>query len=316
MPDLLPWQRESWDRLTDQAALGRLPHALLIAGPEQSGKTTFATRFAASLLCRSGNEKKRPCDECSQCQLVRAGTHPDFLVVTLEMIRDRESRQIRVEQIRDLIQWANQTAQQGGNKICLIDPADRMNLQASNALLKCLEEPPADTTICLVTAQPSRLLPTLRSRCRKVDCGVPGRVEALGWLETHADVTVAPELLLTMIDDEYLELRATLASHLLPAVEGQSSPLKLAALLSKADPDAVLELLYQLVADSISASQTRQNHVRNSDISEIIRRYADCVPLRTRYAMLDRIIEARRLLAGTSNANVQMLLEWVLLKAA
>jgi DNA polymerase-3 subunit delta' len=243
------------------------------------------------------------------------------------MIRDRESRQIRVEQIRDLIQWANQTAQQGGNKICLIDPADRMNLQASNALLKCLEEPPADTTICLVTAQPSRLLPTLRSRCRKVDCGVPGRVEALGWLETHADVTVAPELLLevaggvplraaTMIDDEYLELRATLASHLLPAVEGQSSPLKLAALLSKADPDAVLELLYQLVADSISASQTRQNHVRNSDISEIIRRYADCVPLRTRYAMLDRIIEARRLLAGTSNANVQMLLEWVLLKAA
>ena len=325
MIELPPWLQPAWDRLEAQVRGDRLPHALLVTGPEQSGKTTFATEFAASLLCSGGGQA--PCGSCRQCLLVAAGTHPDLLVVTLEIIKDRESKQIRVEQVRDLIEWAMQTAQQGGRKVCLIDPADRMNIQASNALLKCLEEPPADTVICLVTANPARLLPTLRSRCQRVECGLPSRSEAVNWLRNNSQVSMDADLLIevaggvplravSQVDEEYLKLRATIASHLMPLVEGRGSPLGLAATLSKSDPDAVLEIFYQLVADSITVTCGGSDSARNTDLKDILERFAGRVPLRTRYQLLDRIVEARGLVAGTTNANLQMLLEWVLLRIA
>lgn len=324
MTEQLPWLQHEWQRLLAQVNENRLPHALLICGPQQSGKTTLAGNLAAALLCRADGAA---CGECSQCHLVAAGTHPDLLLVTLLEEKGKEATQVKVDQIREMIEWASQTAQQGGRKVCLVDPADALNVQASNALLKCLEEPPSGTFICLVTSTPTRLLPTLRSRCRRINCVLPQRAEALDWMRTHSQVALEPELLLEItggvplraiarIDADYLALRTLLASHLMPLVEGRGSPLKLAAEMSKSDPGLVFEILYQLVADSVVVSQSDASCMRNKDVAEIIVRYASAVSLKDRFALLDRIMQAQKLLASTSNANPQMLLEWVLLRAA
>lgn len=310
---LLPWHESIWRRLSAQIAADRLPHGLLIAGPEHSGKSRLVELLATQLLCQGD----RPaCGECAQCRLLQAGTHPDLLLVSLE-----ESRQIKVEQIRDLIDWAMQTAQQGGRKLSVIRPADKLNLQAANALLKVLEEPPPDTVICLVTSQPSRLLPTLRSRCQKIECLLPSKDEALAWLgsETEADdpgllLDIAggnPLRALNHMDDDYLALRKDIAESLERLVEGGASPLQAAAGLSGSDPEQVLGILYQLVADSIVVTMTNGEQLYQRDLAGEIRTLAE-QSLDERYSMLARITEARGQVVSTANPNTQMLLEWVL----
>ena len=125
MSQLLPWQLDAWNRTRAQAVENKLPHGLLLSGPADSGKSEFVDQLARYLLCAEPDDEA--CGECSQCLLIEAGTHPDYLTVTLE-----DSKQIRIEQIRDMIQWAQQTAQQGGGKVCVISPADKLNVQSSS----------------------------------------------------------------------------------------------------------------------------------------------------------------------------------------
>ena len=317
MISVLPWQASSWQRVRAQIADGKMPHGILLAGPPESGKVNFAAGLGNYLLCR-GQEK--PCGECRQCKLVAAGTHPDLLKVTLE-----DAKQIRIEQIRELIYWATQSSQQGGYKVCTIDPADKLNTQSANALLKVLEEPPPNTLICLVSDQPTRLLPTLRSRCQRIDLGSPTQQEAVAWLQGQMDPSADVELLLGIaggmplrvlnsIDEDYLKLRQELASHLVPLSEGGRSPIEVAAMMAKEEVGRVLELLYQLVSDSITFTLSGGKVVRNRDLSETIEQYSSLIPVSERYALLDHISEARGQLNGTSNPNGQMLLEGVFVK--
>lgn len=317
--DILPWQLPEWQRLDQQISDGRLPHALLLAGPAESGKKRFADALCRRLLCEQPDQV---CGVCSQCRLIAAGTHPDLLEVTLE-----DSKQIKVDQIRDLSAWAWQTASQGGYKVCIINPAHALNVQGANALLKSLEEPPAKTVICLVSDQPARLLATLRSRCQRINCVIPGKHESLEWLRSQCEPATHVELLLEMaggvplralsiMDEDFLSLRRQLADLLLPLSDGSGSPLAAAAKLAKADPNAVADILYQLIADSISYTQTRQQQLRNSDLSEVLVSFAAKSSLDLRYELLDRVTSAKRSLSGTSNANPQMLLEWIFLKMA
>ena len=246
---------------------------------------------------------------------------PDLLEVTLE-----DAKQIRIEQIRELIHWATQTSQQGGYKVCIINPADKLNVQSANALLKVLEEPPPKTLICLVSDQPTRLLPTLRSRCQRIDLGSPSQQEAVVWLQGQMDSSADVELLLGIaggmplrvlnsIDEDYLKLRQELASHLVPLSEGVRSPIQVAALMAKEEVGRVLELLYQLVSDSIAFTLSGGKVIKNRDLSETIEQYSNLTSVANRYKLLDQISKAQGQLNGTSNPNGQMLLEGVFVKA-
>jgi DNA polymerase-3 subunit delta' len=318
MTVLLPWHKSSWQRVCTQIADGKMPHGILLAGPPDSGKARFAAALGAYLLCRSHGKS---CGECRQCKLVAAGTHPDLLEVTLE-----DSKQIRIEQIRELIHWATQTSQQGGYKVCNINPADKLNIQSANALLKILEEPPPDTLICLVSDQPTRLLPTLRSRCQRIGLGSPSQQEAVAWLRGQMDSSADVELLLGIadgmplrvlnyIDEDYLKLRRELASHLVPLSEGISSPIQVAALMAKEEIGRVLELLYQFVSDSIAFTLSGGKVIKNRDLSETIEQYSNQTSVADRYKLLDCISEAQGQLNGTSNPNGQMLLEGIFVNA-
>ena len=163
------WQ---WYAAPLQALLSRrqnMPHAVLLTGPEGTGKGHFAAIIANSLLCSKPSVDRFACGECQSCQLLAANTHPDFYRITLESNADgKPAKDIKVEQIRQLIQSLAQTSQLGGIKLAIIDPAERMNRNAANSLLKTLEEPTADTLLILLAAQPSRLLPTVRSRCQTI----------------------------------------------------------------------------------------------------------------------------------------------------
>ncbi|HCD6621759.1 TPA: DNA polymerase III subunit delta' [Pseudomonas aeruginosa] len=174
MADIYPWQQALWSQLGGRA---QHAHAYLLYGPAGIGKRALAEHWAAQLLCQ------RPaaagaCGGCKACQLLAAGTHPDYFVLEPE----EAEKPIRVDQVRDLVGFVVQTAQLGGRKVVLLEPAEAMNVNAANALLKSLEEPSGDTVLLLISHQPSRLLPTIKSRCVQQACPLPGAAASLEWL--------------------------------------------------------------------------------------------------------------------------------------
>jgi DNA polymerase-3 subunit delta' len=169
-------------------AADRVPHALLFHGPEGVGKQLVAYRFATSLLCVSPLPDASGCERCPACTKAAHGNHPDLLVVTrlpkteaksaadagdldddAYDLGDGKSGELRkwivVDQIRELSEHASYAPREGRRRVFLVDPADRMNAEAQNALLKTLEEPAERTLILLVSSRPHVLLPTVRSRC-------------------------------------------------------------------------------------------------------------------------------------------------------
>jgi len=181
---LQPWLVPAWNVLADALRSGRLHHALLFAGPRGYGKRALAEAFAAAALCTQRAPDGSACGTCKSCHLVAAGSHPDLVRVSFELRDDGRPRsELTVDQLRALGQRLALASQFGGWQIALIDPADAMNASAANALLKTLEEPSASTIIALVADDPSRLPPTIRSRCQRVDLRAPTRDEALAWLK-------------------------------------------------------------------------------------------------------------------------------------
>ena len=322
MSELLPWQQDSWHRIQARIDGEKLPHGLLLSGPADTGKSVFVEHLARYFLCPAEHRTAgEACGKCSQCLLINAGTHPDYLTVTLE-----DSKQIKIEQIRDMIHWAQQTAQQGGGKICVIDPADKLNLQSANALLKCLEEPPAATVICLVTEEPARLLPTIRSRCQPIMTQLPARELALDWLrsqQVEGDHSLlldiaggSPLRVVRTMDEDYLALRAEIGAALPALSEGRLSPIRLASTLASRDPIRVLDLIYHFTLEAIKFEQAGVARISATDQKEQLASFAKTASGERRQVLLDRVCEAKSSLLGTSNANAQMLLEWVFAAAA
>ena len=328
MSVIYPWMQSEFERLCGLADADRLPHGLLFSGQPGIGKHDLALALAKRLLCRSpgssdllgaDGEVADACGQCPSCHLCDAGTHPDLLLVTLE-----DSRQIRVTQIRDMTEWSVQTANQAGRKLAIIDPADAMNDQSSNALLKCLEEPAPNTIIVLITAEPMSLLPTIRSRCQQVSFPLPNPNQAAEWLKGETQSNMDASILLTIadgcplkargLDDDYLTLRSTVARSLADVITGKVPALSFAGQLAKEDPVAVIELLWQLTADSIRYSLSGdENTIKNKDMKEYLKALSAQVGIEERQRLCDRLLAARKTVAGTSNANVAMLLEWVLM---
>ncbi|HBB79504.1 MAG TPA: DNA polymerase III subunit delta', partial [Pseudomonas sp.] len=171
---ILAWQAGLWQLL---AGRQQHAHAYLLHGPAGIGKRDFAERLMALLLCQRPS-LEGACGACRGCQLLAAQTHPDHYILEPEEV----DKAIRVDQVRDLVDFITQTAQLGGRKVVLLEPAEAMNINAANALLKSLEEPAGNTVLLLVSHQPSRLLPTLKSRCVQQACPLPERQQSLDWL--------------------------------------------------------------------------------------------------------------------------------------
>ncbi|HEY1899234.1 MAG TPA: hypothetical protein VGG49_05510 [Steroidobacteraceae bacterium] len=171
------WLDAAREQLAATVRQQRVPHAVLIQDCPGAGGAQLGLWMATLLLCRAP-EGERPCGSCAGCTGVAGNRHPDFTHVGFL----EDSKQIRIEQARELSAHLALASHQGGYKVALIDPADALNWNAANALLKTLEEPPSRTVLILVAQQPSRLPATILSRCQRVRIRAPERAPALQWL--------------------------------------------------------------------------------------------------------------------------------------
>jgi DNA polymerase III subunit delta' len=186
-----PWQAEAWR--TARETWKRGAHALLLAGQKGLGKRDFAVALAQSILCEAPSDRDdRACEGCTGCHWLRAGTHPDYVLVEAPSAADTDGaqgqvgaireRQIGIDQIRQLTESLAFTTHRGRGKVVVVHPAEQLNAAAANALLKSLEEPPAGTLFVLVTNRRALVIPTVRSRCQCVSLR-PGERQAMQqWL--------------------------------------------------------------------------------------------------------------------------------------
>ena len=180
-----PWLKPSWQRLL--ATRERPAQALLLAGPRGIGKGALAQAWAYALLCESPQSDGAACGSCAACHWLETGAHPDFRLLTLQEKTGKEGETklataIEVDQAREVVDYVQLSTYRAGFRVVLVNPANSLNLAAANALLKVLEEPPLNTVFVLVSDQPRQLLPTIRSRCTRLDLGLPSAVEATRWL--------------------------------------------------------------------------------------------------------------------------------------
>lgn len=180
-----PWLDVTWRRLLTTRT--RPAQALLLAGPRGVGKGALARAWAQALLCEAPLPDGAACGRCPACHWFETATHPDFRLLTLQEKTGKEGETrmataIEVEQAREAVDFVQLSTYRAGYRVVLVDPADNLNLAAANALLKVLEEPPLNTVFVLVSDQPRRLLPTIRSRCSRIDIGLPPVDQAAQWL--------------------------------------------------------------------------------------------------------------------------------------
>ena len=159
-------QKKAQRQLEAELAADRLAHAYLFVGPAGVGKSTTARVLFAAANCES-RSAETPCGSCGSCRRLASNNHEDFLV--LEPPHDSPSAQIKVEQVREVIHTMSFAPFAGGWRMVLIRMAGHLNQASSGALLKILEEPPPQNIMVLTVQDPAELLPTLVSRCRRVN---------------------------------------------------------------------------------------------------------------------------------------------------
>lgn len=316
----LPWQQGVWSRLQQARRQDRLPHAMLFAGPEGVGKENFAVALAQSLLCTDPDAQGEPCGECRHCHLLYTGNHPDFQMISPE--EGGKSSEIKIDMIRRLTNGANLTAQSGGYKVIIVKPAERMNKAAANSLLKTLEEPVARTLLMLLSDHPSRLLPTIRSRCQRFAFPHPEQDAAIQWLESQACSGDAGTLLhlaggaplkaLGMDSAETLGRRLEMLKAFIELGQDQRDPVKIVAEWSKHDTRQLMEWLTGWIIDMLRLQVSNQPPLLyNWDQKQALQRIAQQLNSELLQRFLIQVYEVRNL--TESNLNPQLMLEKLLI---
>jgi len=321
LPVPLPWHQTLWQGLIDRHSAQCLPHALLLKGPKGGGKVQLAQAFAAYLLCQNRTSSSLACGQCKSCMLIQAGTHPDYVFLEPEA----GGKAIKIDQIRQLVEFVNKTAQLGGMQVVVIAPAEAMNVAASNALLKSLEEPTAQTQFLLVSHMSSALMATIRSRCQTLSVALPHRDAALAWLKGSLPSQVdcesllnassgAPLLAAQLLETDWLELRLQLFDSLMKLKQGQGDAVKLASEW-KDKPSLMLVTWWQsLVLDCLKwLPSNNVELLANNDQQNVIIGLANLVSVPGWFEFNDRLETARRQLMSSANPNVQLLWEDLLI---
>lgn len=320
MVKLYPWQQALWQQMIHRP---QQAHAYLLHGTQGIGKRAFAESLMAYLLCQQPVDGM-PCGQCKSCHLLAASTHPDVFVLEPE----GEDKPIKVDQVRDLVGFVSQTAQMGGRKVLLIEPAEAMNLNAANALLKSLEEPSGDTVILMISHQLSRLLPTIRSRCMLQAMPLPSHEQTLQWLaEALPDEDEATRALLVALavdsplkalrlhELDAIAQRAVAVDGIKKLLKQQVTPSQLAETLNKMPLIWLMDwfldwsqaiLRYQLTQDEAELGL--------DDMAKVVQYLASKASRSDILQLQDWLLEQRQKVLGKANLNPVLLLEALLIR--
>ena len=303
-PELLPWQLATWEHL--QAALNRLPHSLLFSGPAGLGKNRFAQRFAASLLCATPAENGVPCGQCKSCHLLSIGNHPDFRVTTIE----EDASVIAVDQVRELISYLSLRPHTSGRRVVILAPAEAMNVNAANSLLKVLEEPPADSVLILVSHRPQMLSATIRSRCARFEFRPPSLSLAESWLQKEgvkrdaipdllAAAGGAPLRAVELSQLGFANAQKMMVADLQALQTGSGDPVECAARWKEMGTAFCLSWFSGLLADLVQTGSVPEEgrHLNNPALGKALSTMAVNIPAYKIFALLDQVVESTRLAA-------------------
>jgi DNA polymerase-3 subunit delta' len=316
-----PWQQALWQQL---ARRQQHAHAYLLHGPAGIGKRALAERLAALLLCAAPTAEGA-CGGCKACLLLRAGTHPDFF----DLQPEEPDKPIKVDQVRELVDFVAQTAQLGGRKLVLLEPAEAMNLNAANALLKSLEEPSGDTVLLLVSHQPSRLLPTIRSRCLQQACPLPTPVLAGAWLAAQlpelepalhrrllALATGSPLRALQLHRDGVLDQRALVEEGIRKLLKQQAAPSELAEAWKHIPLALLLDWFCAWLLQVLRCQLAGAEGEAEEPMDKVVRWLAGRTPPNAVLALQDWLLAERQKVLGKANLNRALLLEALLVRWA
>lgn len=318
---LLPWQQSQWDKLNIVRKHGRLPHALLMTGPAGLGKLEFARLLGKSLLCESPDIQGMPCGSCKQCRLAAADSHPDIRDVTPE----EGDKSIKVDAVRELVNWSILSVAETRYRVFIIRPAETMGVAAANALLKTLEEPIQRTLLILISANPGKLLATIKSRCQQFAFVVPPAALAQAWLSERIGkdqaqsaallrlARGAPLLAMQMADSDELQSYNQLLKEFLLLTGSSAEPVKLAEQWQKQQELSVLLNYMKRWLMDIILLGNGAGMSGNSSIGppEDLKTLTGKLDLTAVYKLLDSLFETERQLAN--NINPQLALEQLLL---
>jgi DNA polymerase III subunit delta' len=317
--DSLPWLAGTQQRLRSALGIGRLPHSLLLLSNPGLGAETLASWITALALCESTSA--RPCGACGSCQLLRADSHPDSHVVRLE----EDALQIKVDQVRELIEALSLKSYRGGYKVGVIEGAEALNASSANAFLKTLEEPTANTILIMI-AKPSHRLPaTIASRCLRLNLAPPTAEVALGWLRARPQGSVAappawqaalaltggaPLSAIELDAAAVAALDADMRESLKQLAAGAVDVTLLAERWVKSDPGLRIAWLENWITQRVHASL---GAVTSHQSAEPVRLPAALLKpkIRALFELLDAARELRRLAA--TGMNQQLALEALLL---
>jgi DNA polymerase III subunit delta' len=311
----LPWLAEAQKRMRASKAADRLPQSLLLLSQPGLGAELLAAWICALALCESA--AGAPCGVCGSCVLLRAGNHPDFHAVSLL----DDAQQIKVDQIRELIEVLTLSSYRGGRKTAVVESAESLNANGANAFLKTLEEPSGDTLLILV-ARPSHRLPaTIASRCVRVQLRPPPREAALEWLAARGSATArwdaalhlaagAPLMALELPPADIERLEMDMREGLKGLAAGSVDVTVLADAWVKSDLNLKLMWLENWITRRVQAELGERFSLQSA---EPVRLPAALLKpkIRSLFELLDAARELRRL--ASTGLNQQLALEALLL---
>ena len=305
-----PWLENSYQRICADAMARRLPHAILLSGAEGIAVPEFAAEIAHYRLCSSALSQADQSHFSDKAKaLLEKGSHPD-----LKILEPQGAAQIiKVDQVRELVDFMSKTPQIGDWKVAIIRPAHRMNTNAANALLKVLEEPPGQSLLLLATERPQTLLPTVRSRCSQMRLPNPDRSQAemyLSSLGIQAEAASAaidklgckPLQIAEWLNSDRMESWKRLSAEVEALELGRSSAVHVASSLKDIDLGLLINWLTESAAKKMKGSLSAKALAAGQ--TNLFAEYEQV------YASL---IETRRNLDSGSNPNPQLALESILL---
>jgi len=320
---ILPWHRQHWEHLRSYIAQQRIPQALLITGNKGLGKQQLANRFAEALLCAAPQNDSTACGHCTSCVLINAETHPDFI----QLQPEEPGKGITIGQVRSLITRLSLKPQFESHRVVIINPADKMNNAATNAFLKCLEEPTERTLLILISEKPARLPATIISRCQKLPVAAPDKESVIDWLaktlqcnaETHktlrnnvALAQGAPLLALDYANDETLTLRNECFNAWVALAKRLKSPVVIAEDWQKLPASPLMFWMTSWVIDLIKCFyHPTVANLYNPDLNKQLQEMSQQLELKGLYKLYDLLLISRQRL--DSQINKQLLFEEILI---